>query len=1207
MLSLYLKKLELQGFKSFPEKVSLEFEKGVTVVVGPNGCGKSNIADAIKWVLGEQSMKAIRGSKLEDVIFSGTEFRKSVGFAEVSITLDNTDNILPLEFAEVTITRRVYRSGESEYLINKTPCRLKDINNILLDTGIGRDGYSIIGQGKIDEIVNAKSEGIRSIFEEASGIMKYKVRKEEAEKKLEIIGQNTLRIDDILHELENQLKPLKEQSDTAKRYLDIKDKIKDLEISYFVDIIAKGKDEIKSIEEEYKTTFENKNKIDEKIEQLNKENALKLQTLKNMEVTLDSYKKQYYNIEASYEKAFGELNLNNEKLNNIKNNIKKINSEISKLEQNSISIQDNLKNCERAISELLLKYNETLTYVSQKEELLKEIGSVVDESETLLKVTNEKIAEKLDLHSDKKLQIGNIKAHIENIAARKTGIQQEITKAVEILENENIKIMRQKDTINNLAKEIREKSNLLNVAIEQKKELENELTLKNEKREYLVSEIKSANSKYKILNEMEERLEGYDNAVKKFMETYKNEPALNKGIRGILGRLISVEQRYETAIETALGSSIQNIVTNSEEDAKAAISFLKRNNLGRATFLPITSIKKRFIKDDVVLEAKKTKGFLGIASDFIRCDPDYNGIIAGLLGNVILVETLDSGISLAKKFGYTFKIVSLEGDIISTLGSISGGSKSKHYNMLLSRAREMQELQKDISKYENELRIIEADIKIVALNINNKLKNIEEIQNELKEKEIRNSLCENQFITTKENIENLTSKIEMLKEEYAQILRQEEETIKELGKYEEDQQKIEEDISLLKEIIDNKQMLIKDKLSEKETLFLEVTDSKVLINSYKENIENIKKNMQNLSLDDEKVKKQIQFDKLEKVKYEEEIKSLGKSNCELQNKIKSFNEQKTGKKLEIEHIENEKNSIEKEINNNTAFIEKMRNDIAKLNEELNIMSLRKVKKESEVLAIQNKLWDQYELTYNNAQIYKKDTENLFEMQNRINMYKDQLNEYGYVNINAIYEYEKIYERYTFLNTQKKDMEETVEKLKKIISEMNKKMKEQFLLNFNLINRNFNTVFKELFGGGTASLRLSDNNNVLESEIEIELQLPGKRIQNMMLLSGGEKALASIAFLFSLLMLNPVSFCVLDEIDAALDDANVNRFASYIKRLSAKTQFIIITHKKDTMEISDAMYGITMEEKGVSKIVSLKINKNVMNKNKPYNDERILVI
>lgn len=1186
---MYLKRLDIQGFKSFTESTALLFNKGITSIVGPNGCGKSNIADAIRWVLGEQSMRAIRGTKLEDVIFTGTEFRKPLGFAEVSLTIDNSDKTLDMEFLEITITRRVFRSGESEYFINKTPCRLKDINSLFLDTGVGRDGYSIIGQGRIDEILSTKSEDRRHIFEEASGIMKYKLRKEEGIKKLELTKQNILRIDDILHELKLQLAPLKEQSETAKSYLNIRDKLKVLEINVYIDTIERLKERIKKHEEEYCSVLDNKNLLISNSEQISIDSNKKSELLKILEDKLEISRKDYYTLEANYEKNIGEINLNNEKIRNFTQSILRIDSETSQLQEESDCISETIKTYEDKLKESNKRCEEVTVNLSEMEKLREEIISSLDESEKKLENIKTEHMNKLDLLSDKKVQIANIKNHIENIGARKNNIIAEIDRIVSEIEKgkNNRKVVEGDMQI--LEEEQNTSTSSLEQLIKLKRDLEKTYTSEKEKMESIKSNMQIKTSKYKTLQEMEQSLEGYNRTVKNFLKSCSKIPSLEKGIRGALGQLISVDKKYETAIEMVLGSTIQNIVTETEEDAKVAIGFLKKNNLGRATFLPMSSVKGKYLEQRFLKEVKFIPRFLGIASDLVKFNLEYRNIILSLLGRVVVVENLDTGITIAKKCGYAFRIVTLDGDILATSGAISGGSKTAHNLGILSRAREIKTLKEDTEKLKFELSAIENNINVIVNDLNKTLEEIQAIQNNLKEKEMDRLRCESQLAHINENINVWNAKVKMLQQEYQQISRQEEEINNELEKYGKEQQEIENKINRLKKVMDKHQETQRNSMSARDKILSEITNFKIQVNSCMQNIINIKKDIERLIEERKKTLKDICYKNQEKEKAKNQIKLIEENNHALEISIKNYQEEKTGKNIEIHRIIEERKVLEEDLDEIADTLEETSKNISLLNQELNRLDVRKVKAESELDAIQNRLWDEYELTYTNALEFKKDIGKITHAQNKINEYKNQIKDLGYINVGAIDEYVKTKERFEFITAQKADMEDSVEKLKKIIYEINEQMKHQFIENFNLINKNFNFVFKELFGGGVANLRLIDKDNVLESGIEIEVSPPGKRLQNMMLLSGGERALTAIALLFSILLLKPVSFCVLDEIEASLDEANVGRFASYIRKLSSKTQFIVITHKKATMEVSNAIYGITMQEKGISKVVSIKIN------------------
>ena len=1189
---MHLKRLEVQGFKSFAEKIVLEFNSGITAVVGPNGSGKSNISDAIRWVLGEQSAKTLRGGKMEDVIFAGTEHRKPLGFAEVSLCFDNTDRTLPIDYSEVIVTRRVYRSGESEYKINKTNCRLKDITELFLDTGIGKDGYSIIGQGRVDEILSTKSEERRHIFEEASGIMKYKIKKQEAEKKLEMTSQNLLRINDIILELESQLEPLKEQADKAKRYLSLRDDLKELEVSVYVENISKLKSKMQEIENHYTTI---KNHIDtesKKLEEITMLNQKKSHTLKDLDEKLERAKEKYYSLEGNLERCSSEIKLNEEKKINLKININRLNDEISEINKRIEELCDEEKERKEKVSYLKDRY---LEFNKKLEEYNKKLKSLLDnlsEDEKYIEKLKENIMNKFDLQGDKKSQANNVKNHIEIIQKRQNSIENELKGLSLEKDGECIKLKDLKESISNTENLIINLREKINDYKNKKTSVNNELEKLKEKQNNLRSEIHVKVSRHKMLSNMESNLEGYTRSVKMVLKACKESSEFGQGIHGALVQLINVEKRYETAIEMSLGGALQNIVTSTEEDAKRAIGFLKKNQIGRATFLPISSVKGRYFDERVLDELKRQEGFIGVASDLVNVDSLYRGIILSFLGRVVVVDNLDSGIKIARRFNYAFKIVTLAGDIISSTGSMSGGSKNTKESGILSRNREIAELKEVIEKLKEDEKNLENKITGLSKILNTLIEDISIEEENLRNKEHLKIRDESHLMQIEENIKRIESKEDMLKQEIVQLKKQEENTQKELYKYLEELKEIEEDIKNTKEIVAEYEVKHKENQYFKDLINEDITQCKISINSIKDNIQGVEDALERILKEKDNLKNSIEMKSLEKENSYKEIQSLDEKNEGLRNLIKGYEEEKTGKTLEIDRIIEEKKVLEEESSDIIEKIAKINKDIISLKEEYGRLEVRKAKIESEMEAMQNRMWDEYELTYTNALEIKKDVDNINKAQKRINELRNEIKELGYVNVAAIEEYIKTKERYEFMSVQRDDMENAKEKLQKVINEMVSIMKRQFMEQFKRINESFNTVFRELFDGGHAELILVDKENVLESGIEIEVQPPGKKLQNLMLLSGGEKAFTAIALLFAILRLNPTPFCVLDEIEAALDDANVYKFAQYLKKYSTSTQFAVITHRKGTMEIADTLYGVTMEEHGVSKVVSLKMGDTI---------------
>jgi len=1189
---LYLKRLDIQGFKSFAEKISLDFSKGITAVVGPNGSGKSNIADAIRWVLGEQSAKTLRGTKMEDVIFAGTEHRKPLGFAEVSITLDNSDNALPIDYSEVTITRRVFRSGESEYMINKSACRLKDITELFLDTGIGRDGYSVIGQGRVDEILSSRSEDRRQIFEEASGIMKYKLRKQEAEKKLELTRQNLERINDIIIELETQLEPLKEQSENARKYLDLRESLKELEVNVYLDSMDKFNARLNELESQYKTVKDNIESETEKLNEITNSNKEKTEMLKAFDAKLEAAKEKYYELDTAIERCASEIKLNEEKITNLQQNILRLDAECAELREKAESLdkeeagkQDRLKYLENQLASYSQKLAE---YEKQMEELL----ATLDVNERQIELLKAEVMDKMDIQSDKKMQIGNIKTHIENMQKRQKTIDNEVYQLVVENDREKMKKEDLAENIRQITEKICGQKENLDKLLEERNKSDKLLEELRTRENKLKSDVQYKISRVRTLKEMEKNLEGYNKSVREVLQACRSSADFGKGIHGALAQLIHVEGKYEIAVEIALGSALQNIVTQTEEDAKRAIEYLKRNKLGRATFLPISAVKGKTFESNIIGRIKNSAGFCGIASELVTADQQYSGIISSLLGKVVVVDCLDNAIKMAKSFGHSFRIVTLEGDLINTGGSMSGGSIENRGTGILSRSREINELDSELKSLKETEIQLEKDIRQLIASLDQFIKEISVIEGDIKNNELEKIKLEGNLAQVDENVKRNSARIEMLRQEKEQLERQIEEIESEMKKYQQEYEAVELEISEAKKRIAEYQEKYKEDQTVRDALHADITDFKISVNSIKESIDSVKENSDRLAAEKDAIFKSIRKKEIEKNSSLNDIENLKAKNEGLNEQIRRYNEEKAGKTFELDRLAEERKIMEEDIYDIVEKINNSNKTILLLQEEQSRIEVKKAKIETEMDALQDRIWNEYELTYSAAAKYKKDIGSMTQAQKKINELRNAIKELGPVNVASIEEYVKTKERFEFMINQRNDMEQAIEKLLKIISEMTSIMKKQFIEQFKLINENFNIVFRELFDGGRAGLILVDENNVLESGIEIEAQPPGKKLQNMMLLSGGERAFTAIALLFSILRLKPAPFCVLDEIEAALDEANVYRFIDYLKRYSAQTQFIMVTHRKGSMEGADVLYGVTMQEHGISKIVSLKMGEKV---------------
>jgi chromosome segregation protein len=840
-----------------------------------------------------------------------------------------------------------------------------------------------------------------------------------------------------------------------------------------------------------------------------------------------------------------------------------------------------------------IKYlNKQFDEYSQKlieyEKQMEAIISTLDENEKHIESLKSGIMDKLDVMSDKRTQINNIKSHIEGVKKRQNSIDIEIYQLKLEKDKEAMKKEDLLESINKAKSIISKSKGELEVLLKQKSDCEATLNEHRKRQNTLSSDIQFKKSRYKMLQDMENNLEGYNRSVKQVLQACHQSKEFGNGIHGALAQLVTVDKKYETALEMTLGGALQNIVTTTEEDAKKAIEFLKKNRLGRATFLPISSVKGRSFENNILNDIKMQEGFIGVASDLISCNQEYRGIILNLLGKVVVVQNLDAGIRIARKFGYSFRIVTLEGDILSTGGSMSGGSTDSSGTGILSRHREINELKEEIERLANLEISLEKKTNEVLTMLGEINTDISEEENNIKNNELVKIRDESHLAQVEENISRSDAKSEMLKGELEQLSRQEGETGRELEKYEKELENIEKDISETKEIIARHQEKHKEDQSSRDALHNDIMDFKISVNSIKESIEGVKETLERLASERETSEKSISRRSAEKQKCFEEVKSLNEKNEGLLKVIKSWEEEKTGKVLGIDRIVEERKVLEEELSDLINSIQEINKNILLLQEDYNRVEIKKAKIEAELEAMQNRMWDEYELTYTNALELKKDVGSVAQAQKKINEFRAELKELGPVNVAAIDEYVKTKERYEFMNAQRNDMEQAKEKLKRVISEMISIMKRQFLEQFKLINENFGMVFKELFEGGHAELILVDKENILESGIEIQVQPPGKKLQNMMLLSGGERAFTAIALLFAILRLRPTPFCILDEIEAALDDANVYRFAEYLKRYKSQTQFIMVTHRKGTMEAADTLYGVTMQEHGISKIVSMKM-------------------
>lgn len=1180
---MYLKRLELQGFKSFADKTVLEFKPGITAVIGPNGSGKSNISDSIRWVLGEQSMKSLRGAKSEDIIFAGTQNRKSLGFAEASIVIDNTDGELPVEYAEVIVTRKIYRSGETGYFINKTPCRLKDILELFMDTGIGKDGYSIIGQGKIDEILSNKSEDRRHIFEEAAGIVKYRARKSESEKKLEQTKLNLLRINDILSEIEAGLDPLRIQSEKAKRFLELHESLKDIEVGLFIHNIETYKEKLEQVVEDLKILENQKNDEEEKLNNIqNKKGTLK----KQIDELIEEIEKcQNIGFESTnqIEKINSEIGISNEKILHNKENNERLLSEIEDSKQKIKDLQEEKDTKKQKKDSLFSNKEKFEKELEEKEAELSKLTEGLSTKELEIEAKKQVIEKNTDLKYEKNIEISSLDANFENIEKRQKSIKTEIQETVSELDRtrtqkqdmskEFQKIESEK---NSATKELEENSN-------KKEEIENKIKEFNEQIDKMSYELRMKDSRQKFLIETEKEKEGYAKAVKLLLTDCDKNADLNKGVHGIIANLISVDKKYETAIEMTLGGMLQNIVTDNEEVAKKLVNHLRANNMGRASFLPITSIKGS--KIDKI--KGKFPGVIGVAADLVKFDKKYTQIVYNLLGRTVIVDNMDTGIALAKENKYGFRIVTVQGDIINASGAITGGSVAQKTVNILGRGREIENLAKEIEVLQNKISETKRSKQDYEESISEFVEESKELDEKIQQINIVYATEKQKMLSVEEQILRLENTLNKLRNENEKIESQKADIKNQKQNIQNSVEDLEKEINELSIVIKEFAEANSENQKYIDDLNFDITNLKISVSSFDESgssideiIERIDKDIENYNNAITVKNDQIEDLKREDIELKEKIESLKNQIIEIKNSVSTSTEKIEQLKLDRANKNEELNKIEKDITDQFNLLEDLKGNLVKID-------VKKTKLEQDIDLVVNNLWEEYELTPNNATDYKK-VENVQTTQKEVNDIRAEIKDLGSINVDSIEEYKKTKERYDFMCEQRLDLENTISKLRKMISEITDTMKKQFVEKFKLINKNFNEVFVELFGGGKAELILEDEDNVLECGIDIKAQPTGKKLQNMMLLSGGEKAFTAIALLFAILKINPAPFCILDEIEAALDDVNVYRYAEYLKKFCSDTQFLVITHRKGTMEAADTVYGVTMEENGISKLLSMKL-------------------
>lgn len=1179
---MYLKSIEVHGFKSFANKITFKFHNGITGIVGPNGSGKSNVADAVRWVLGEQRIKQLRGASMQDVIFSGTEMRKPLGYAYVAITLDNSDHQLSVDYEEVTVARRIYRSGESEYMLNGTPCRLKDVNELFYDTGIGKEGYSIIGQGQIDKILSGKPEERRELFDEAAGIVKFKRRKNAAQKKLEDEKQNLLRISDILSELEKQTGPLEKQSETAKIYLKKKEELKNLDVNMFLLENNRIKEQLLSVEQKYTIAGTDLQDTTDKYEGIKAEYEQVEGQIEQLDEAIEQARMQLTDTGLLRGKLEGEINVLKEQINSAKGNEAHLHTRLDTV-QGEIDVKSIDK-------ETILKdkseIDEQLAGVEKVRDeargLLNDVQSRIEELNNNIEAGKNTIIDALNSRATIKSKIGRYDTMMEQINIRKAELNSRLLRAKsdEAKQEETIKQLQEEfESIND---EIRRLNDSQAVIEERLSHMHDELSGKDQRLRDTQVIYHQEKSRLDALANLTERYDGYGGSVKRVMECKDEE----EGIIGVVADIIKVDKKYETAIETALGGNIQNIVTEDEETAKRMIGFLKKHKAGRATFLPLTSITRpqEFKKADSLRE----KGVIGMADELVQVDKKYKNVAKAMLGRIVVVDNVDNAVKIARRFDYGIRMVTLEGELLVPGGAISGGAFKNNSN-LLGRRREMEELAGKVRKHLEEIDALLEDIEKTKETRNRLRMELEDTKSGLQDKFIEQNTARMNVIKAEERKNEAEEGFGELKAEEIEIENQVLEIksskaaiLKELEDSEKLEKSVEEHINVFQKELE--ELRIKESEQSREVANQDVEVEKMLQQQEfrRQNMDRIAGEILRLEAELAEIKQGLLNNTVQ-------IEQKQQNIIEIEKTIAASSTSQSDAELKLKEDVVRKEELSAKQKNFFTAREELAERMAALDKEVYRLNTQKEKLEEAIENQINYMWDEYEITLSDAAgLRNEEMTDLSSMKKEVAALRDQIRKLGDVNVNAIEDYKNLMERYVFLKTQHDDLVEAEKTLLNIIEELDAAMRKQFNEKFAEISKEFDKVFKELFGGGKGTLELMEDEDILEAGIRIIAQPPGKKLQNMMQLSGGEKALTAIALLFAIQNLKPSPFCLLDEIEAALDENNVARFAKYLHKLTKHTQFIVITHRRGTMEKADRLYGITMQEKGISTLVSVNL-------------------
>lgn len=1183
---LYLKSLELQGFKSFPDKIKLDFGKGLTAVVGPNGSGKSNIGDAVRWVLGEQSTKTLRGGKMEDVIFAGTQQRKPVGFAQVTLNIDNVSRSLLIDEDLVSVSRKLYRSGESEYLINGKSVRLKDVLELFMDTGLGRDGYSIIGQGRVAEIVSNKSNERRQIFEEAAGISKFRYKKEEAERKLTAAEDNLLRLTDITSELQSRVEPLRQQSEKANKFIGLSEEKKSLEISLWLHKLDELRQQLQNIEDKYLVSSSEYENLDNDIDKLEQEIAQAYQSMQQVSVKIENIRTEILDTEKNNTSVHSDIAVFENEIVHLKESIKSSHDRIDQINLSKTNSAELINSENILLSEFDTKEKNLSDEIQLSTDKLTGLVAKSDEFDNALNDKNAYLNSLYIKRTEYNFTVNSAKSSVEQIKSDRENAE---SNSAEIDENLKSYAQEKDETVSAISKVDEHILETENKITGFSKLLEGKLShLDDAQKEYNATDIRlrELNQKLSLLRDLEKNMEGFAFSVKEVIKA-SNSGRL-RGISGSVAQIIKVDSKYTVAIETALGGALQNVIVDNEDTAKRCIALLKENKSGRATFLPVTSVKGRELSEN---NLDMQEGFIDIASDIVDCDEKYRGIILSLLGRIVIAEDINSATKIAKKYGYKFKIVTLDGQVINAGGSFTGGSASKSTGVL-SRKNEIDNIVNECSLLEKKTDTLSEKVNTYKAETDKLKLDIEGLKDEL-------STFRSDKVRFEGELSHISSMLSQLEDKSKEIRENMNAFESRIEKQNNIIENAEKELALCKENIEKNEAELKDTSqrkdsfhSERESLSLHISDLR----------------LSQIELAKDRQACQLKIEQLETLSKDSDnnISVLSADIEKFGNDIKDKEEQINNRKLKLENTALESDKLNEDIKklqlehqsfeikaNELRNAEKIKNDEKEgISREIAKFTERKAAVSKDYDNIISDLWEQYQLTRSQAEQINQKIENYTLAQKKLSEIKSAIKALGNVNVASIEEYKEVSERYEYLSSQLDDIKKSKSELLNLIDDLTDNMKEMFTENFRIINENFKHIFVELFGGGKAELTLTDQSDVLESGIEINVAPPGKVIKSLSLLSGGEQSFIAIAIYFAILKLKPSPFCILDEIEAALDDVNVSKFASYLHNFINTTQFILITHRRGTMEEADVLYGVTMQEKGISKLLKMDTHENV---------------